>query len=105
MIRPPPRSTLFPYTTLFRSESIREHSPHVPTFWVVWETCLKHHGFSAALKVPSVRLQSGSTYLKYLKWHSPLLGPGNMGEHGFGKATWRSLVGTCWKKVVLPIVE
>src|SRR5690348_18474762 len=24
MIRPPPRSTLFPYTTLFRSQDIRE---------------------------------------------------------------------------------
>src|SRR5947207_7508916 len=28
MIRRPPRSTLFPYTTLFRS--VREHRPHVP---------------------------------------------------------------------------
>src|SRR5438552_6958157 len=25
MIRPPPRSTLFPYTTLFRSPCLREH--------------------------------------------------------------------------------
>src|SRR5690348_17399075 len=25
MIRPPPRSTLFPYTTLFRSPSVRVH--------------------------------------------------------------------------------
>src|SRR4051794_41341823 len=25
MIRRPPRSTLFPYTTLFRSESLRQH--------------------------------------------------------------------------------
>src|SRR5215203_6961599 len=25
MIRPPPRSTLFPYTTLFRSEAISRH--------------------------------------------------------------------------------
>src|SRR2546422_4290121 len=32
MIRPPPRSTLFPYTTLFRSVSIRRRarSPPVP---------------------------------------------------------------------------
>src|SRR3989454_3893407 len=28
MIRRPPRSTLFPYTTLFRSDSAREHSWH-----------------------------------------------------------------------------
>src|SRR2546430_11310574 len=26
MIRRPPRSTLFPYTTLFRSESLRKHA-------------------------------------------------------------------------------
>src|SRR3989441_11328199 len=27
MIRRPPRSTLFPYTTLFRSERVRDHVP------------------------------------------------------------------------------
>src|SRR5690625_7276566 len=27
MIRPPPRSTLFPYTTLFRSEDDMDHAP------------------------------------------------------------------------------
>src|SRR5437867_12541043 len=31
MIRPPPRSTLFPYTTLFRSYRRREHRPGGPT--------------------------------------------------------------------------
>src|SRR5256885_10449193 len=31
MIRRPPRSTLFPYTTLFRSMS---HSPTAPGFWM-----------------------------------------------------------------------
>src|SRR5256886_17610095 len=29
MIRPPPRSTLFPYTTLFRSRRINRHESHV----------------------------------------------------------------------------
>src|SRR5256884_7243868 len=29
MIRRPPRSTLFPYTTLFRSESLRGMPPHL----------------------------------------------------------------------------
>src|SRR5260221_6456805 len=29
MIRRPPRSTLFPYTTLFRSHDRRRHAPHV----------------------------------------------------------------------------
>src|SRR5438105_9977626 len=28
MIRRPPRSTLFPYTTLFRSTSPKSHAPH-----------------------------------------------------------------------------
>src|SRR5256885_12491600 len=28
MIRPPPRSTLFPYTTLFRSHDLRSLPPH-----------------------------------------------------------------------------
>src|SRR5256885_8640279 len=30
MIRRPPRSTLFPYTTLFRSSEAREPRPHPP---------------------------------------------------------------------------
>src|SRR5437762_11388400 len=30
MIRPPPRSTLFPYTTLFRSNSMNEFCPEKP---------------------------------------------------------------------------
>src|SRR5256885_12226775 len=29
MIRRPPRSTLFPYTTLFRSPGAQEHSPYL----------------------------------------------------------------------------
>src|SRR3989442_3519135 len=33
MIRRPPRSTLFPYTTLFRSRAMREITK--PVFWVV----------------------------------------------------------------------
>src|SRR2546430_4135742 len=32
MIRRPPRSTLFPYTTLFRSSQFREHAPHMEHF-------------------------------------------------------------------------
>src|SRR5438477_13143893 len=36
MLRPPPRSTLFPYTTLFRSVDLRTHAADLPTF-------LQHH--------------------------------------------------------------
>src|SRR5258706_14709513 len=32
MIRPPPRSTLFPYTTLFRSENVGTHNVTAGTF-------------------------------------------------------------------------
>src|SRR2546425_4073456 len=32
MIRRPPRSTLFPYTTLFRSQTYAQHEPHAPAF-------------------------------------------------------------------------
>src|SRR3712207_7994518 len=46
MIRPPPRSTLFPYTTLFRSREIREESrARAPSRW--WT--LAAHGFSPSL--------------------------------------------------------
>src|SRR4051794_41665795 len=34
MIRPPPRSTLFPYTTLFRSPAIGVGHPHRPVHHV-----------------------------------------------------------------------
>src|SRR2546422_7214970 len=35
MIRRPPRSTLFPYTTLFRSHRRAEHGPHAARSQVV----------------------------------------------------------------------
>src|SRR5690349_23949936 len=40
MIRRPPRSTLFPYTTLFRSERSRSRSSHF--FWQVQDS--RNHG-------------------------------------------------------------
>src|SRR5256885_5853263 len=51
MIRRPPRSTLFPYTTLFRSERYRVERPFadMPHFWPHRDYCPsahKHrHGF------------------------------------------------------------
>src|SRR5690349_22102339 len=44
MLRPPPRSTLFPYTTLFRSEA-------APGLGRVEDTVLAAHGFHAHVKV------------------------------------------------------
>src|SRR5256885_6122759 len=35
MIRRPPRSTLFPYTTLFRSVRVEDRAPHLPQERVV----------------------------------------------------------------------
>src|SRR5260370_725859 len=34
MIRRPPRSTLFPYTTLFRSQDVASLKPLIATLWV-----------------------------------------------------------------------
>src|SRR2546429_3521529 len=44
MIRRPPRSTLFPYTTLFRSLEMRKALPPNPTAW----TCLFEGGYPCA---------------------------------------------------------
>src|SRR2546422_2037582 len=47
MIRRPPRSTLFPYTTLFRSPLISENSP--ATCW--WETSAMGGSTASSRKV------------------------------------------------------
>src|SRR2546426_8483073 len=39
MIRRPPRSTLFPYTTLFRSRSRARGAPRRPSCWPVISPC------------------------------------------------------------------
>src|SRR3712207_8541144 len=44
MIRRPPRSTLFPYTTLFRS---REILSQIPDGTYVWEDYAEHDGVEA----------------------------------------------------------
>src|SRR2546425_2385218 len=44
MIRRPPRSTLFPYTTLFRSRTQRNFQKIGPRTWEVeWEISLRNH--------------------------------------------------------------
>src|SRR5438445_10698086 len=43
MIRRPPRSTLFPYTTLFRSLFVSSHLSEVIYVWCYcWRYCTKH---------------------------------------------------------------
>src|SRR3712207_8830963 len=52
MIRPPPRSTLFPYTTLFRSETAQMHealaSRHLG--WII--RAYRHHRFHGPQPLP-----------------------------------------------------
>src|SRR3712207_8288667 len=41
MIRRPPRSTLFPYTTLFRSEAWRQHLSAANDYWqLLWNVLM-----------------------------------------------------------------
>src|SRR2546426_5974484 len=56
MIRRPPRSTLFPYTTLFRSWNVHRHSP---SFWqcqVALSTslCLDVADSEGSIKITSI---------------------------------------------------
>src|SRR3954466_7983505 len=59
MIRRPPRSTLFPYTTLFRSKSTRLNSSHTII-------CMPSSGVqTCALDRKSTRLNSSHTIISY----------------------------------------
>src|SRR5690348_18462357 len=76
-IRRPPRSTLFPYTTLFRSpcESVRDRG--VPPFWtvtVIWPVLVAGSGIDTVLlgRLPvkvkdrkSTRLNSSHPSISY----------------------------------------
>src|SRR3989442_5267114 len=48
MIRRPPRSTLFPYTTLFRSEHARHVQERIEPEWIVLETLARDHDIERA---------------------------------------------------------
>src|SRR3954462_7646334 len=60
MIRRPPRSTLFPYTTLFRSKSTRLNSSHKDISYAVF--CLE---IKRVLDRKSTRLNSSHTIISY----------------------------------------
>src|SRR5260370_18868891 len=53
MIRRPPRSTLFPYTTLFRSDSLRDSA----TFYRALDHGLRIWSGQAAGKLPASQVQ------------------------------------------------
>src|SRR5438270_4683495 len=52
MIRRPPRSTLFPYTTLFRSRDLLRHPQHIEAS--LHEPLLEQRRFSCALCMTEV---------------------------------------------------
>src|SRR5205809_3904170 len=66
MTRPPPRSTLFPYTTLFRSRQI---FPRVPDTEAAWRAAGFLYGEPARLEKAgdrkSTRLNSSHGYISY----------------------------------------
>src|SRR2546429_5730661 len=83
MIRRPPRSTLFPYTTLFRSTNCRSHFAgacggtaggiacwHRAAAGAVFQPALPHEGWLGALQSwqadrKSTRLNSSHGYISY----------------------------------------
>src|SRR2546422_3993978 len=68
MIRRPPRSTLFPYTTLFRSPHGGPHLGRPGLHWAVG-LALRHEAFEAEPEVTrdrkSTRLNSSHGYISY----------------------------------------
>src|SRR2546430_12076371 len=84
MIRRPPRSTLFPYTTLFRSDMLRRHKPRLEqavsmqgglpltvaqirlaTRQVFNVLAVDHHHLQARLDRKSTRLNSSHSQISY----------------------------------------
>src|SRR2546430_12595884 len=75
MIRRPPRSTLFPYTTLFRSPvlfeqgdigfQIQRHAPWIPAENVRWSYAWIKGAAGPALDRKSTRLNSSHSQISY----------------------------------------
>src|SRR2546426_12490854 len=68
MIRRPPRSTLFPYTTLFRSLDFRRLAlaRHVQPALLLAQLCLRRLA-GAALGLDAVALRSGAQAVRFLQ--------------------------------------
>src|SRR2546430_11439593 len=68
MIRRPPRSTLFPYTTLFRSVSVRSPAGIENTVIITWEVATgSRTAFTGTLPLDrkSTRLNSSHSQISY----------------------------------------
>src|SRR2546422_2457559 len=63
MIRRPPRSTLFPYTTLFRSDAIAINDSLL--FLASMDTAAVRHRLDSILDRKSTRLNSSHGYISY----------------------------------------
>src|SRR5947209_16433461 len=67
MIRPPPSSTLFPYTTLFRSLSLRR-ALNLGTSWCPHRACaqtrFRHHRHLLPRVFPSLRSEEHTSELQ-----------------------------------------
>src|SRR2546429_4651271 len=63
MIRRPPRSTLFPYTTLFRSHEHTDHCNGLPQMLGLWKAPL--YVTAPTLDRKSTRLNSSHGYISY----------------------------------------
>src|SRR2546426_7664524 len=102
MIRRPPRSTLFPYTTLFRSPKLYADSAHVERE-AKDPTPLEQHGWQQDRK--STRLNSSHLVISYAvfclkKKKKREVGPSIVGPHIIGTAS-RSVVGRVPRKLPL----
>src|SRR5258708_31729564 len=69
MIRRPPRSTLFPYTTLFRSRFIAPHQPRLD--WQMWFAALGTYANNLWFRSFLMRLLEGSPQVSSLLANNP----------------------------------
>src|SRR5436190_16775400 len=69
MIRRPPRSTLFPYTTLFRSTQQWLRSLRCSALPCIWPTCVPH----LSVQRPAARLTRSEEHTSELQSHSDLV--------------------------------